>query len=611
MDWIVHHVGLAVGYPNILSRQRDPKSYDLTQEEEEWVRMEIQRLTDANAIKFLGSGPSRPEQLLCASPIFLVPKPGPKRYCLVVDMRRLNLRLEPHPFKMEGMGSVLRSTGRGWWFITIDLVEGYHHVQMSEFAQRFLGFRISDKWYQFRVLPFGLCQAVWIFCKIMHALIARWRRIGITCGNHVDDIYVAHPSRETLLRIRDEVIAVDIFGAGFVRSTVKGSWEPTQTPVFKGLIIDTVRAEIRVPEDKLKSALPLLRTVASATQLPARQLAQAAGKLMSFSSAFAPAKAYSVEFFSLIDALHRKPWEWDRSVLITPRLQADARWLMENLLTLNGRPAWKPSRLRVLFVDASTTGWGATFEGRTAAGSWARRIPARWITQAEAQTVLLGLESFADLLRHNWVSVHIDNVGAQFTVVKGGRQDWQKDIMRRIHDFCWRNDIWLFNTVHVPSELNPADDPSRQIDTADWRVAPEIFHYLDRLFGPHTIDRMADRRNAQLPRFNSRWYCPGSEAVDCFTQDWAGETNWVVPPFCLIHRVLQHIRECGAIATVVLPRWDGQPWWPMVLNQVNRQVELPPAEEVFLEGPAGAQFLEPLHNRAWRFLAVQFRPESI
>ncbi len=84
--------------------------------------------------------------------------------------------------------------------------------------------------------------------------------------------------------------------------------------------------------------------------------------------------------------------------------------------------------------------------------------------------------------------------------------------MRRIQTFCLHHDIWLFNAVHVASADNLADDPSREVDLADWSVSPDIFWMISSWWGPFTVDRMADTRNAQVARFNSRWFCPGSTA---------------------------------------------------------------------------------------------------
>ena len=55
------------------------------------------------------------------------------------------------------------------------------------------------------------------------------------------------------------------------------------------------------------------------------------------------------------------------------------------------------------------------------------------------------------------------------------------------------------------------------IDYADWQLNPIIFAELDSLWIPHTVDRFASHNNALLPRFNSRYWFPGTEAVDAFT----------------------------------------------------------------------------------------------
>ena len=55
-----------------------------------------------------------------------------------------------------------------------------------------------------------------------------------------------------------------------------------------------------------------------------------------------------------------------------------------------------------------------------------------------------------------------------------------------------------------------------------------LFNWLDRLFGPHSVDLFANPDNAQLDQFNSRFWSLGSEAVDAF-----GQTRIIggVPPF--------------------------------------------------------------------------------
>ena len=87
---------------------------------------------------------------------------------------------------------------------------------------------------------------------------------------------------------------------------------------------------------------------------------------------------------------------------------------------------------------------------------------------------------------------------------------------------------------------------------------------LDDKWGPYTIDRFASFYNTQLPRFNSRFWNPGSEAVDAFTCDWGGENNWWCPPIYLIPRILGHAQEIHAEGTIIVPQWPSAPFWPML-----------------------------------------------
>ena len=72
---------------------------------------------------------------------------------------------------------------------------------------------------------------------------------------------------------------------------------------------------------------------------------------------------------------------------------------------------------------------------------------------------------------------------------------------------------------------NFADLVSKLTDYDDWVVSECLFFYLDSEWGLHTIDRFANVDNKKLDRFNSFFWAPGSEAVDAFYQNWAGENN--------------------------------------------------------------------------------------
>ena len=82
----------------------------------------------------------------------------------------------------------------------------------------------------------------------------------------------------------------------------------------------------------------------------------------------------------------------------------------------------------------------------------------------------------------------------------------------------------------------------------------DFIHFVDGLFGPHTVDRFADSANAKLPVFFSRYLTPGSAGVDAFSVSWEGQNNWLVPPIYLVPRVILHCIACQAVGTLVVPK---------------------------------------------------------
>ena len=103
---------------------------------------------------------------------------------------------------------------------------------------------------------------------------------------------------------------------------------------------------------------------------------------------------------------------------------------------------------------------------------------------------------------------------------------------------------------HTENQL--ADFISHIQDFDDWQLHPGVFSWLNNKWGPCTVDRFASFYNTQLPRFNSCFCNPGSEAVDSFTCDWAGEMNWWCPPVYLIPRLLRHAHNCKCRGILIL-----------------------------------------------------------
>ena len=79
------------------------------------------------------------------------------------------------------------------------------------------------------------------------------------------------------------------------------------------------------------------------------------------------------------------------------------------------------------------------------------------------------------------------------------------------------------------------------------------------------------------------------------------------PPFSMIGRVLDKIRDDNANVVMIAPHWVHQPWWPQCVAMAGGSWALPYGPSFQLEGVG-----DPLPPRAWRVMAFRFyqRPST-
>ncbi|ELR13538.1 RNAdirected DNA polymerase subfamily protein [Acanthamoeba castellanii str. Neff] len=232
-SWIAHGVAFELR----AEVSEDRRIFPATPAQQTWLLAEVERLVATGAAELMGIGPSKPAGIRYVSPVFCVPKKGPKKWRLVIDMRRINLGIAERRVRFEGLSSVARVAGRGWWMITFDLAQGYHHLLVEEESCQLLGFRVGDRWFRYRVLPFGLRISPWVFTKVVRAMVRDWRRQGIVVTSYLDDFVVMAPDCEALRRIRDTVITPTLDQLRWLREPTKGEWEPTQCAEVLALVV--------------------------------------------------------------------------------------------------------------------------------------------------------------------------------------------------------------------------------------------------------------------------------------------------------------------------------------------------------------------------------------
>ena len=158
----------------------------------------------------------------------------------------------------------------------------------------------------------------------------------------------------------------------------------------------------------------------------------------------------------------------------------------------------------------------------------------------------------------------VDNYAASRIVHVGSRIHELYCIALDIKSICRENDI-LLQVSWVPRVMNAdADKLSKYTDVGDRQITPIFFAFLNSKWGPFTIDRFASSQNRKLPRFNSKFFCPESEAVDAFLQNWECENNLLAPPVKDIPRLVRYISGRRGRGTLVIPFWESAMYWPML-----------------------------------------------
>ena len=122
-----------------------------------------------------------------ASGIVMVQKKdGKKRFC--VDYRKLNDVTTKDAYALPRIDDSLDQLAGAKWFSCLDLNSGYWQVEVDDADREKTAFASRRGLYEFKVMPFGLCNAPATFERLMETVLAglNWQ----ICLIYLDDIIV-------------------------------------------------------------------------------------------------------------------------------------------------------------------------------------------------------------------------------------------------------------------------------------------------------------------------------------------------------------------------------------------------------------------------------------
>ena len=176
---------------------------------------------------------------------------GKKR--LILDLRYVNSHMYKDPIRFDDWRAFESYLISDSFCFQFDLKSGYHHVDIFNAHQTFLGFSwIRDgkcKYFVFTVLPFGLSTAPYIFIKILRPLVSFWHSRGIKITLYLVDAIGIESSYEKA-KVSSSFVCKTLCKDGLVFNSERSQWAPVKMLTWLGITVDFNENILFIPKLK-------------------------------------------------------------------------------------------------------------------------------------------------------------------------------------------------------------------------------------------------------------------------------------------------------------------------------------------------------------------------
>ena len=325
---------------------------------------------------------SSPLKHLQCHPVGVVPKKHSSEWRTIYHLSypegdSINDHIPKEPYSLQYVRvddaiRILQTLGPGSFMAKTDLKSAFRLIPIHPDDWNLLGIYWQSRYYVDLFLPFGLRSAPFIFNQLSDAL--EWilkHNYGLKYVLHIlDDFFLAeHTKLDCLLSFSTLLRFFMAVKAPVVASKTLG---PSQVLEFMGIILDSVRMEARLPDDKLTRIKDLLESFTNRRSARLVELQSLIGTLQFACKVVVPGRTFLQRIINLTRGVPSR----FHHVRLNKEFFKDIAMWKSFLSSWNGRSFFLDSALTPtpdleLYTDAaSTVGFGGFFRGKWFQGKW-------------------------------------------------------------------------------------------------------------------------------------------------------------------------------------------------------------------------------------------------
>ena len=355
---------------------------------------------------------------------------------------------------------IIGGLGKGTLLAKFDLRSAYRIVPVHPTDRLLLGMQWRDGLYIDTALPFGLRSAPKIFNAVAEGLQWIIRSRGAEPMIHyLDDFLLFGPPESTRCEVMltEALDCCQQLGVPIAENKTEG---PMTSLVFLGIQIDTVKEEIRLPQEKLGRLQKEIVGWSGKKSTTKRELLSLIGQLQHACCVVKPGRSFLRRMISLSTAAK----ELHHQLRLNRGFRSDLQWWATFLRSWNGRSMMlaviESPPVAVITSDASGN-WGCgAFSSH---GAWFQFVwPESWlqlhITVKELLPVVISIAIWGKLWSGKTVHCRCDTAAVVAIVRSGSSKDnFVMELIRNLFFVLAEFNV-LLTIDHVPGVENAAAD---------------------------------------------------------------------------------------------------------------------------------------------------------